>query len=130
MLGQSKANFSSSQGEPPGEPSADAIPASTLQRTTREVYSRGLHRDRSLPRHRPQSWDHATRAASVRFSKEEKEPTIVELHTAILVITEQAEDEAELILQENMKALDVIAQGLRRGPMSGSDIRAIIKRTP
>jgi hypothetical protein len=26
MLGQSKANFSSSQGEPPGEPSADAVP--------------------------------------------------------------------------------------------------------
>jgi hypothetical protein len=90
----------------------------------------GLKKGVKYPTDIIQSRDHATRAARVRFAKEEKEPTIVELHTAIRVITKQAEDEAEQILRENMRALDVIAQGLRRGPMSGPDIRAIIERTP
>jgi hypothetical protein len=90
----------------------------------------GLKKGAKYPTDIIQSWDHATHAARVRFAKEEKEPTIVELHAAIRVITKQAEDEAEQILRENMRALDVIAQGLRRGPMSGPDIRAIIERTP
>jgi hypothetical protein len=88
----------------------------------------GLRKDIKYPTDIIQAWDHAMRVARVRFAKEEKEPTIVELHTAIRVITEQAEAEAEQILRENMRALEAITQGLRRGPMTGKEIRAIIER--
>jgi hypothetical protein len=73
------------------------------------------------------AWDHASDLAIVRFEKQGIEPTILGLRAPKRLIIEQAEAEAGEILRENAVALDRLAQELRRGPMTGSEVREIVR---
>jgi hypothetical protein len=87
-------------------------------------------RDPAQPGHYPSdvigAWDRAARLATVRFEKEGKEPTIIELRAPKRAIIAQAEAEADDILRANAEALDRLARELLRGPMTGAAVRAIV----
>lgn len=68
----------------------------------------------------------ARRLAIVRFEAVGKEPGTDEVWRARREILEQAEAEAEQVLRENMGTLMTLAQELRRGPMTGATVRAIV----
>jgi hypothetical protein len=72
------------------------------------------------------AWEGAKCLATVRFEKAGKEPTLLELRAPKRAIIERAEAEAGQILRENPEALDRLARGLRRGPMTGTAVRAIV----
>jgi hypothetical protein len=73
------------------------------------------------------AWDAARHLAIVRFEKGGIEPTILGLRSPKRAIIVQAEAEAGEILRENAVALDRLAQELRRGPMTGSEVREIVR---
>jgi len=72
------------------------------------------------------AWEVAKDLAIVRFEKEGIEPTILGLRAPKRAIIAQAEAEAGEILREYSDALDRLAQELRRGPMTGAVVRAIV----
>ncbi len=74
------------------------------------------------------AWDVAKDLAIVRFEKAGIKPTILGLRAPKRAIIAQAEVEAEQILREKSRALDRLARELRRGPMTGAAVRAIVDR--
>jgi hypothetical protein len=89
-------------------------------------------KDPAQPGHYPSdvigAWDRAGRLATIRFEKEGREPTTLELRAPKRAIIEQAEAEAEQILLANPEALDRLARELLRGPMTGAAVRAIVEK--
>jgi hypothetical protein len=88
-------------------------------------------KDPAQPGHYPSdviaAWQqHAAHLATVRFEKEGKKPTIIELRAPKRAIIAQAEAEAEQTLRANAEALDRLARELRRGSMTGAAVRAIV----
>jgi hypothetical protein len=74
------------------------------------------------------AWKRALRLATIRFERDGKPLDLVEFRAAKREIVERAEAEAEDVLRENMDELDRLAQELRRGPMTGTAVRAIVDR--
>jgi hypothetical protein len=72
------------------------------------------------------AWELANDLAIIRFEKQGIEPTILGLRAPKRLIIEQAEAEAGEILQANADALSRLAGELRRGPMTGAAVRAIV----
>jgi hypothetical protein len=73
------------------------------------------------------AWEIAKDLAIVRFEKNGIEPTILGLRAPKRAIIARAEAEAEQILRENSDALSRLAKELRRGPMTGAAVRAIVE---
>jgi hypothetical protein len=74
------------------------------------------------------AWEIAKDLAIVRLENEGIEPTILGLRAPKRLIIAQAESEAGEILRENADALSRLAEELRRGPMTGSQVRGIVER--
>jgi hypothetical protein len=72
------------------------------------------------------TWKRARRLAIVQFEKEGMELDDDHLWAARKSIIEQAEAEAEEILRENLQALRRLAEELRRRPLTGAAVRAIV----
>jgi hypothetical protein len=74
------------------------------------------------------AWQRAWRLATVLFERDGRPLDLVELRAAKRDIVERAEAEAKDVLLENMAELGALAQALRRGPMTGTAVRAIVDK--
>jgi hypothetical protein len=72
------------------------------------------------------AWKRARRLAIVQFEKEGMELDEDRLWAARKLIIEEAEADVEQILRENREALTRLAEQLRRGPLTGAAVRAIV----
>jgi hypothetical protein len=88
-------------------------------------------KDPTIPMQAPtdiiSAWGRAHRLATLRFSRagERKLPPDA-MRQAKREIVEQAEVDAQHILQANLEALNRLAERLQSGPMTGAQVRALV----
>jgi hypothetical protein len=90
------------------------------------------HHDPAQPGNYPTdivgAWKCARHLAILQFTQSGRPLNNEEVFQARRVIVAQAEDEAELILRDNLSALTRLADYLERGPMTGTAVRAVLER--